>query len=189
MGCEDLGQVRTRVGSGISSEAVELLPQIYEELRALARAQFQAENVGHTLQPTALVHDVYLRLAASPTFRISDRVQFLRVASKLMRHILVDHARKKSAQKRGRDWERVTLAGIDSDVPEAIVDALDLDDTIQKLALEEPRRAELVELRFYGGLTLEEAADCLGISLVTAKRDWRLVKAWVARELKLGAGE
>ncbi|MFN0135517.1 MAG: sigma-70 family RNA polymerase sigma factor [Phycisphaerae bacterium] len=181
--------VISRVGDGMQPAAAELLPQIYDELRALAAAHFRGEHEGHTLQPTALVHDVFLRMTAQPNFQLRDRAEFLRAASKLMRYILVDHARRKAALKRGGDWDRVTLVGVDSDVPSSVVDAIDLDDTLRRLATEEPRRAELVELRFYGGLTMEEAAESLGISLVTAKRDWRLAKAWIARELNLGTPE
>lgn len=171
------------LGTTIQPDLAQLLPQVYEELRNLAAAHFRSEYPGHTLQPTVLVHDVFLRIASDPTLKITDRGHFFGLASKLMRHILVDHARQKLTQKRGKELQRVTLSGVDSDVPDGIVDALDLDETLQKLAVKSPRRAELVELRFFGGLTMEEAAESLGVSLVTAKREWRLAKAWIAREL------
>lgn len=185
MSQEDVMHVLRAGGAGESPVPDELASQLYEELRALAAAHFRAESGAHTLQPTALVHDVYLRIASNPQLRIGDKAHFLCLASKLMRHILVDHARRKAAQKRGSRWERVTLSGVDSDVPDSLVDALDLDDALKKLAEQNPRAAELVELRFYGGLTMEEAAESLGTSLETAKRDWRLAKAWIARELRM----
>lgn len=163
----------------------DLVPRIYDELRALAAAHFASQPGNHTLQPTALVHDVYLRMASSPNLQIADRVHFLRVASKLMRNLLVDHARSRGAQKRGGDWNRVTLAGVDSATPEFAVDSLDLEAAMEKLSSLDRRRANLVELRFYGGLTLEEAAESLGISPETGKREWRLARAWISRELNL----
>lgn len=186
---EAVAKTLTALGPDVSATTAELLPQIYEELRALAMAQFRNEAQSHTLQPTALVHDVYLRMAGSRALQSADRAQLLRVATKLMRHILIDHARRKAAQKRGQGWERLTLTGIDSGEPPSGFDALDLEEALQQLAVENPRRAGLVELRYYGGLTLEEAAESLGISLVTANRDWRLAKAWMARALKLGTTE
>lgn len=177
-------QFLQRMGQGMAQDAMELLPSVYEELRALAATYFRNENVGHTLQPTVLVHEVFLRIAANPATQIKDRSHFFFLASRLMRHILCDHARGKAAQKRGSEFGRVTLSGLDSDVPDLTIDVLDLDEALQKLAADNPRRAELVELRFYGGLTMEEAAESLGVSLVTAKREWRVTKAWIARELQ-----
>ncbi len=170
------------------SDVSAVLPQVYEELRAIAQAHFHGEDDSHTLQPTVLVHEVYLRLAVSLGLEVGDRAHFVRLASKVMRQVLLDHARAKHAQKRDGGFQRITLTGLDADEADA-VDAIDLEDALQRLALENPRRAELVELRFYGGLTMQEVAESTGVSVVTVKRDWRLAKAWLARELAVRGGE
>lgn len=173
----------------MGADVSALLGQVYEELRGLAQAHFRAEHPGHTLQPTVLVHEVFLRLSASAHLDVNDRAHFLRLASRVMRQVLLDHARAKSAEKRGPDVQRVTLSGLDSDIPSGVLDALDLEEALQRLATLNPRRAELVELRFFGGLTMSEVAEGLGISPETAKREWRLAKAWLARELTTIQGE
>lgn len=171
------------LGSGNDSAAAALLPLVYQELRALAAAHFKRENPGNTLQPTVLVHEAYLRLVERSAPKINDRAHFFRLASKLMRQLLVDHAREKAAQKRGADRDRVTLSGIDTDSLNLDVDFVDLEEALLKLTAISERRSELVELRFFGGLTVEEASESLGISVETAKREWRLAKAWLARAL------
>ena len=167
-------------------ERIQWDPLVYEELRSLAAEHFRGERPDHTLQPTVLVHDAYMRIVEQSSLEVRNRAQFFRLASKLMRRLLIDHARAKARQKRGRGWERVTLSGLDSDAPDRLVDVLDLEEARGKLREISERRAELVELRFYGGLTMDEAADSLGISPATAKREWRLAKAWLARELSGG---
>ncbi len=173
----------------MGTDVSALLGQVYEELRSLAATHFRAENPGHTLQPTVLVHEVFLRLSGSAHLDINDRTHFLRLASRVMRQVLLDHARAKSAEKRGPDMNRVTLSGLDSDIPGGALDALDLEEALLRLATLNPRRAELVELRFYGGLTMSEVAESLGVSPETAKREWRLAKAWLARELATIQGD
>ncbi len=173
----------------MGTDVSALLGQVYEELRGLATAHFRAENPGHTLQPTVLVHEVFLRLSASAHLDVNDRKHFLCLASRVMRQVLLDHARAKSAEKRGSDMNRVTLSRLDSDIPGGALDALDLEEALQRLATMNPRRAELVELRFYGGLTMGDVAESLGVSPETAKREWRLAKAWLARELATIQGD
>lgn len=173
----------------MGTDVTALLGQVYEELRGLAAAHFRAEYPGHTLQPTVLVHEVFLRLSASARLDVNDRQHFLRLASRVMRQVLLDHARAKAAEKRGPDLQRVTLSGLDSDIPSDALDSLDLEEALQRLAALNPRRAELVELRFFGGLTMEEVAESLDVSPETAKREWRLAKAWLARELATIQGD
>lgn len=165
----------------------QLFPQVYEELRGLAAVHFRGESSGITLQPTVLVHEVYLRLSSSMGLSINNRAHFLRLASRVMRQVLIDHARARTADKRGSNMQRVSLTGIDSENPDGILDALDLEAALIRLTAVNARRADLVELRFYGGLTMEEAADALEISLETAKREWRVARAWLARELASAA--
>jgi RNA polymerase sigma factor (TIGR02999 family) len=160
-----------------------LIPVVYEELRRRAVAYLRRERPGHTLRPTALVHEAYLRLCAQNT-GFKNREQFFGVASRLMRHILVDHARARAAAKRGGAL-RVTLAEGPAVEPPP-VDLLDLDAALEELASYDERQGQLVELRFFGGLTLEEAARVLGVSLPTAKRDWAHAKAWLFGRLEPG---
>jgi RNA polymerase sigma factor (TIGR02999 family) len=168
---------------GRSSAAAELLPIVYEELRALAASFFRDQKSGHTLQPTALVHEAYVKLV-DQTIAWSSRNQFFAVAAKAMRSILVDHARSKGREKRGGDWQRVSLSAdpSGSDGDELPVEAIDT--ALKRLADLDERKARLVELRFFGGLTLEEAADVLGLARSTAAEDWRMARAWLYDELK-----
>jgi RNA polymerase sigma factor (TIGR02999 family) len=157
-----------------------LLPIVYQDLRRRAAAHLRRDRPGHTLRPTDLVHDTYLRLCAqNPAWESRDH--FFGVASRLMRQILVDHARARRAVKRGAGL-RVTLA---DDVAAAErPDLLDLDAALDALAALDERQARLVELRYFGGLTLEETAGVLGVSLATANREWAMAKAWLFRRLK-----
>src|SRR5262245_39894617 len=174
------------LGAGDRAAAAELLPLVYEELRALASAEFARQPAGHTLQPTAVVHEAWMRLARQPNLELRDRRHFFALASKMMRQILVDHARSRAAAKRGGGGGATR---IEVDTPIAAngrpdLDILALDDALSKLAGLNESRARLVELRFYGGLTEEEAAEVLTISRTEAARQWRAVKAWLASELR-----
>jgi RNA polymerase sigma factor (TIGR02999 family) len=161
----------------------ELMPIVYAELRRRAAAYLKHERPGHTLRPTDLLHEAYLRLCAQNAgFR--NREQFFGVASCLMRRVLVDHARARAAAKRGRAL-RVTLAE-DVAAPAHPQDVLELDAALAELASLDEREGRVVELRFFGGLTLQEAARVLGISLATAKNDWAHAKAWLLVRLKPG---
>jgi RNA polymerase sigma-70 factor, ECF subfamily len=175
-------RILAETGSGDGS-ARDLLPLVYEELRRLAAAHFAEEGPGHTLQPTALANEVFLRMAGDPSVKVGNRAHFFRLASKVMRQILVDHARAKGALKRGGGGgERITLdESLSAAGPE--VDLLALDDALERLARMSPVKARLVELRFFGGLTIEDTADALGISRTQATREWRTARAWLADEL------
>jgi RNA polymerase sigma-70 factor, ECF subfamily len=164
-----------------------LLPLVYSELRAIAARHLGAERPGHTLQPTALANEAYLRLRGLGDVPWHDRTHFFAIASRIMRRILVDHARAKVAQKRGgADTPRVSLGFGDREAVQRSMDAaelIDLDRALNELAAEAPRLARLVELRFFGGLGIEEAAALLDCSPRTAKRDWAFARAWLLNRL------
>lgn len=173
----------TRVQDGDLRAADELLPLVYDELRALAGAHLRQERSDHTLQPTALVHEAYLKLVDQSRANWKDRTHFFAVAAEAMRRVLVDHARGKLAAKRVPPGKRVNLvdeldAGI---LPEA--NLVGLDDALRRLAELNQRQARVVELRFFGGLSVEETADVLDVSVGTIKGDWRFARAWLQREL------
>jgi RNA polymerase sigma factor (TIGR02999 family) len=159
-----------------------LIPVVYEELRRRAAAHLRRERREHTLKPTDLVHETYLRLCQQSS-GWQNRDQFFGVASRLMRRILVDHARARGAAKRGRAL-RVTLVEGLLDATPSEPDLLDLDSALAELEALDARQGSLVELRFFGGLTLEEAASALGVSRATANREWAMAKAWLFRRLK-----
>jgi RNA polymerase sigma-70 factor, ECF subfamily len=157
---------------------------VYPELRRIASAYLRRERPNHTLQPTALVHEAFLRLVNAGSLRFDCRQQFFALAAQLMRHILVDHARAALTQKRGGEADKVSLQGLD--VPDQQLAAgrfLELHDALDRLAVHDPRKARVVELRYFGGLTLEEAADVLGISPATAHREQRFAEAWLSTAL------
>ncbi len=163
----------------------QLIPVVYAELRRRAAARLRRERPGHTLHPTDLVHETYLRLCAQDS-AWQNREHFFGIASQLMRRILVDHARARAAAKRGPGL-RVTLApggGREPAVGPAAPDLLDLDSALVELAALDERQARLVELRFFGGLGIDEAADVLGVSRATANREWQVARAWLYRRLK-----
>ena len=166
---------------------------VYPELRAIARRQLLNERGDHTLQPTALVNEAYMRLARMERIDWQDRVHFVRMASRLMREILVDHARRHNAGKRD-GGERIPLTQLDLAAPAADLDMVALDAALSRLAEVDPARAQLVELRYFGGLTIEETAEALSISPATAKRHWQAARAWLFEALSepgatQGAGE
>ena len=166
----------------------ELLPVVYRELHRQAQRYMRGQSPGHTLQATALVNEAYLRLAGTDPVDWKSRAHFFGVAAKAMRSILVDHARARRASKRGGGAEPVTLAAADEAGAQQ-VEVLELDETLQRLADLDPRKANLVELRWFGGLSIEEAAEVLDVSPATAKREWRTARAWLRRELApSGAG-
>ena len=166
----------------------KLYPLIYDELRRLAAHYLRRERPGHTLQPTALVHEAYLRLIDQTRTRWQNRAHFFGAAAQMMRRILVDHARQHGAAKRGGGERRVTLAEGAAFAPERGVDLLALEDALNKLERVNPQKSRLVELRFFGGLSTEEAAEVLGVSAATVTREWRAAKAWLHRELSKGGG-
>ena len=166
----------------------QVLPLVYAELRRIARRQLRRERVGHTLQPTALVHEAYLRLVDQRQVDWRSRAHFFGVAAQVMRRILVDNARRHNANKRGDGVQCVSIdEAADMAVPDDEISVLALDDALGRLETVDRGLAQIVELRAFGGLTIEEAAHVLKVSPSTAKREWRTAKAWLTREL--GAGK
>ena len=163
----------------------ELVALVYDELRLIAQRQLRHERPGHTLQPTALVNEAYLRLF-DPAQNWESRAHFFGVAARAMRQVLVDYARKREAAKRGGDLQRVTLVTDIAEAGESATDVLDLHFALEKLAQNDEALARLVELRFFTGLTLDEAADTLGVSRRKAANDWAAARLWLQRELRSG---
>ena len=161
------------------------MPLVYDELRSLADRSLRHERSGHTLSGTALVHEAYLKLVDQRQVRWQDRAHFFAVAAQLMRRILVDHARRHGAHKRGGGEPRLSLDEADAPTPAApLVDWLALDRALDRLAALDERQARTVELRFFGGLTIEETAEVLQVSPATVKNDWSLARGWLYRELQ-----
>ena len=167
----------------------KLIPAVYQELRRLARHYMRRERAGHTLQATALVHEVYEKLIETPRVRWQDRAHFLAVCAQLMRRVLVDHARSRRYIKRGGGIE---LVGLDEALTVSCdrrKDLMAIDEALITLAGVDHRKAQVVELRFFGGLTFEEAAEVLKVSPDTVKRDWKVAKVWLLRELSGGRSD
>jgi len=161
----------------------DLLPIVYQELRKLAARYLNGERAGHTLQPTALTHEAYLRLAGQRDAAWEGRSHFLCVAARAMRSVLVDHARRRKAQKRGGGQAPISLDTTSIVAGVAAVEFDDLDQALVDLSKMSERQAQVVELRYFAGLTIEETAQALGVSPVTVKRDWTMARAWLYREL------
>lgn len=175
--------------SGDAAALDALIPLVYGELRALAAAHLAREHEPRTLQPTALVHEAWLRLAGSDPGRLASRTHFFATAAAAMRRILVEQARRRRARKRGGGYERLTLELDGMPTPELPPDVLDVHRALDDLARIAERQARVVELRFFGGLTVSEAAEVLGLSLATAERDWTAARHWLRRRLEsLAAG-
>ena len=171
---------------GDPSALEKLTPLVYQELHRLARGYMGREHAGHTLQTTALVHEAYLRLIDSSRVRWQNRAHFFAVAAQLMRRILVDFARSRHQLKRGGEAPRVSLSEAFEVAGEKDADLVALDDALQNLASVDQRKSRVVELRFFGGLSVEETAEVLQVSPDTVMRDWRLAKLWLLRELSKG---
>jgi RNA polymerase sigma factor (TIGR02999 family) len=170
--------------NGNSAAMDELLPFVYDELRRRAARYLRRERINHTLQTTALVHEAYLKLVDQKAVQWKDRSHFFAVAAQAMRRILVDHAKYKNRSKRGGDLPDLQLdAALESVIAESKVDIEALDEALSRLALIDPDQERLVELRFFAGLPLEEAAAVLDISRATAAREWQVAKSWLYREL------
>ncbi len=166
------------------SEAVrQLMPLVYEELRALAEKQLRSENAGHTLQPTALVHEVFMRLVEQSKVNWKGRAHFLAVSAQAMRRILVDHARTRGRAKRGGEWRRVVLGEQLAPPKLREVDSVALNDALEALATLDEQQARIVELRFFGGMSVAEVAHVLGVSKRKIEGDWTHAKAWLRAEL------
>lgn len=170
--------------AGDAAAMDEVIRAVYQELRRMADRYLRQENPGHTLQPTALVHEAWLRLIDQTQVNWQNRAQFFGVAAQMMRRILVDHAKTKHREKRGGDAVRLVLdEGMDlSD--ERAADLVALDDALHALSAIDPRKCRVVELRYFGGLSVEETAEILDVSPQTVLRDWKLAKAWLYQEIK-----
>jgi RNA polymerase sigma factor (TIGR02999 family) len=171
-------QLLLRLAEGDRSAAQRFFTLLYDDLHRRARLQFSRESIGHTWQPTALVHEAYLRMIDQRRARWQSRAHFCAVASQVMRRILVDHAREKQAQRRGGGWRKIPLPSADTQVSAArIDDILLVDQLIEELAANDPRQAEIVRLRFFGGLTVAEVAENLGVSPRTIEAEWTMIRA------------
>ena len=184
----EVTQLVLAMNGGDQSARSALLPLVYAELRQQAESYFRAQRGNHTLQPTALVHEAYLRLLKDEDLSFQNRAHFLAIAARSMREILVEHARARDAQKRGGHRQRVTLdEGVAAGGPRD-VELVALDAALERLEQVDPAHARIVELRFFGGLTNEETAEALGVSPATVKRGWAVARAWLFRELSSGQG-
>ena len=180
----EVTQILCKIERGESAASAELLPLVYDELRRLASQKMSAENQGQTLQATALVHEAYVRLVDAPQAQSwESRGHFFAAAAEAMRRILIENARRKRGPKAGGDMQRHDISLVEPESEESSVDLLELDEALRRLAEKDPRTKELVMLRFFAGLTNEQAAEVLGISARTATADWGYAKAWLRVEL------
>lgn len=168
---------------GNRSSLDELLPLVYDELKRVAAHQLAAERPNHTLQPTALVHETYLRLIEQHSVDWTNRAHFFSIAAEMMRRILVNHAQNRHAKKRGDGKTVLSLDEVNDSAKAETIDVLFLDDALRRLANVDPMQVKIVELKFFAGLTIEETAKILGVSDSTVKREWRMAKAWLNSQL------
>lgn len=179
----DATRLLERLNDGDSAAANDLMPLVYDELRGLAAAYFRRERSDHTLQPTALVHEAFIKLIGQAGAEWKSRAHFLAVAATAMRHTLVNHALAKKAIKRGGGAQSVLL---DVDIAGALtggLDTLEIDQAMKDLSALDPRKAKVVEMRFFGGMTIEETASVLNVSVATVEGDWRMARAWLSSQL------
>ena len=171
-------------GDGGSDASRRLFELVYEELRRLATSFMRNERVEHTLQPTALVHEAFLRLVSATQIEWQDRAHFMGIAARAMRQILVDHARRHRAEKRGGGVKAVTLSAAELAIPDDAVEILDLHEALERFAGVDQRAAQVVELRMFGGLSVQETAQVLEVSARTVDGDWAVARMWLTRELR-----
>jgi RNA polymerase sigma factor (TIGR02999 family) len=176
-------QLFDRWRAGDARALNELLPLIYEELRRLARKQLRGQRADHTLQTTALIHEAYLRLVGRPGASVQDQAHFVSLASRIMRQVLVDHARARLASKR-HGGLRVTLSDADEVAAQSELDVIAIDEALARLAELDVQQAQVVELRYFGGLSIEDTAQALRVSTATVKRDWTMARTWLRAELQ-----
>ncbi len=182
---EGITQLLVDWSKGDQAALEKLMPLVYSELRKLAGNYLRRERQGHTLQPTALVNEAYLKLIDQRNAKWQNRAQFFGVAAQLMRRILVDHARAHQAAKRGgSDQERLSITSAERIVKQPEVDLLALHEALEELATLDPQQERIVELRFFGGLSIEETAEVLAIGHATVERDWKMARAWLRRKLE-----
>lgn len=170
-------------GGGDDSARERMLPLVYAELRRLAGVYLRRERTGHTLQPTALVHEAYVRLIDQRQVDWSNRAQFIGLAAVMMRRILVNHARDRAVAKRGGGAEHMPLTLVGEPIGAQELDVLDLHNALERLGALDARKAQIVELKFFGGLTMDEVSAAVGVSRATAEREWKFARAWLHREL------
>lgn len=173
-------------GGGDREARDRLLTLVYKEMRKLAAKYLKQQRPDHTLQPTALVHEAYLKLIDTSEINWQDRAHFFAVAAQTMRNILVDHARAIAADKRGGGMQKIALDEISGASKKQDVDLIDLNDALERLARQDELQSRLIELRFFGGLTIEDTAEVLKISPATVKREWAMARAWLFREMNTG---
>jgi RNA polymerase sigma factor (TIGR02999 family) len=181
---EPVTQLLQAWSAGDPQALERLVPVVYGELRLLAQRRMLQENAGASLQPTALVNELYLRLVDAHTLNFQNRSQFFAMAAQIMRHILVDAARNRGTSKRGGSAGRISFEEAYFAAPGRDREIIALHDALESLAREDPRKARAVELRFFGGLSMEEAAGVMGISIRTIRRDWTFARVWLARAMQ-----
>jgi RNA polymerase sigma factor (TIGR02999 family) len=181
---QEITQMLLELTDGNEEVVNQILPHIYDELRRLASSYLRRERSNHTLQPTALVHEAYMKLIDQTRVKWQNRAHFFGIAAQVMRRILMDHARKHTAEKRGGDAE---VLPIEEEIlivsHDKSAELIALDDALQQLAEMDERKAKIVELRYFGGLSIEETAEVIGVSVPTVNREWRMAKAWLYSEL------
>ncbi len=180
----DVTTLLNRLANGDQEAAAQLIPLVYDELRRIAAQRLRHERPDHTLEATALVHEAYLKLAGQPNARWQNRAQFFGVASQLMRRILVDYARTQQRIRRGGRQQKVSLDEVLLIAPDRTDELLAVHESLSRLEKLDPRQGRIIELRYFGGLSIEEAAHVLGVSTKTVARDWNMAKAWLYGELK-----
>jgi RNA polymerase sigma factor (TIGR02999 family) len=185
----DVTQLLIEWGNGDPAALDHLMPLVYSELRQMARRYMARQNPGHTLQTTALINEAFVKLVGQPDKHFQNRAHFFGVAAQAMRHILVDYARSKQYAKRGGDAPKVSLDEALTVSEERAAELVALDDALNELAKVDPRKCHVVELRYFGGLSVEEAAEVLKVSAITVIRDWSMAKAWLHRELSKSPAE
>lgn len=185
----DVTQILLRIGEGESRAADVLLPIVYDQLHALAASYLRHERPGHTLQTTALVHEAYIKLVDQTQAQYLNRAHFYAIAAQAMRRILVNYARDAKRLKRGGGHHRLDLADPPASIDHSTVDLDSLDLSLQRLAALDDRKARTVEMRFFGGMSIEDTAAALGIAPATVKRDWDFARAWLARDMSTGESQ
>jgi RNA polymerase sigma factor (TIGR02999 family) len=180
----DVTALLCRWSAGDEKAPEQLMPLVYQELRDLARRYLQRERGDHTLQPTALVHEAYLKMVDQSRVQWQNRAQFFGIAAQLMRRILVDHARAHVAAKRGGQAERISLEDAQISPEERAAELVQLDDALTELAAVDVRKSRIVELRFFGGLSIDETAEAMGVNSATVRRDWTVAKTWLHHRIR-----
>ena len=182
---EGITQLLIDWGKGDQAALEKLMPLVYSELRRLATNYLRRERTGHTLQPTALVNEAYLKLVGQKNAKWQNRAQFFAISAQLMRRILVDHARRHQASKRGgSELQRLSITTAEELVKDPAIDLLALNEALDELAKMDPQQSRIVELKFFGGLSIEETAEVLGIGHATVEREWKSARAWLRRQLE-----